>query len=72
MDNIKEGEKWYVLARVNPPTPEGFYEQPDGGKVWCNAMPATVSPISISINREYIESLLKNGGNYKIVEVKQL
>ncbi len=66
-----DGEKWYALVQINPPTPEGLYEQPDCTKVWCKAVPERATPISISINREYLECFLKNGGSYKVVEVKQ-
>lgn len=65
-----DGEKWYVLVRVNPPTQAGLYEQPDGSRVWCNTVPATITPININTSKEYLECFLKNGGNFRIVEVK--
>lgn len=61
---------WYVLVRVNPATPEGYYPDGNGNSVFCNAVPETISPIYINTNKAYLESFLKNGGNFRIIEVK--
>lgn len=57
-----KGERWWLLVRLNPARDETI----DGVRHTC---PDTITPVTISTNRDYIETLAKNGGDFRVIEV---